>query len=109
MLNEKIDLSNVYIKLGKVSYIQTNKNIDPNKPEIPRKRKKSYSDEELDESNNNIVEDNFVGYLKDSTGKSNNEEKTKNLESNKKIELLNYYNNKNKNIIILKYNSITLI
>ena len=50
--------------------MQSNKNNDTNNPVMPRKRKKSFSDEELDESSKNNLEDNFDGYLKDSSGKS---------------------------------------
>ena len=40
LLYEKIELSNIYIKLGNTSYIQTNKNNDINNQVKPRKRKK---------------------------------------------------------------------
>ena len=51
ILNEKIELSNIYIKLGSISYIQSNKNNDIINPiKKQKKRKKSYSDDELDES-----------------------------------------------------------
>ena len=40
LLYEKIELSNIYIKLGNTSYIQTNKNNDINNQVKTRKRKK---------------------------------------------------------------------
>ena len=80
-----------------LSYIQSNKNNDINNQVLPRKRKKSYSDEELDESSKNNLEDDFIGYLKDSSGKSIKNSMRKNFETDKKKELLN--DNKNINSI----------